>query len=421
MRRRLLSLGVLSTLVIGSLSPMVAQPAQAAGTVNGPLLNAGARTLDSVGKPPIPLPMDMRLGNSMDFAPDGASLVGEDFFTHAIIARRADGSTVSLGSYPVGSSPTFVSWAGGSGQYAVVVLTDTDSDVDTLWRYQTGSAPSRLATLESNGASEFAADAHSTRFVFEGADDDLMSIDTDTGVRTELTDFCDAVPDGADCTKGNGTTVDGVLDINPADGAILVSWSRMTETSDFNGFGWLTPGETTPTQWLDYSGQSYASGGIVSPDGTQVALPVFGSWTTTDTTQIRSAEPGAAVIGQLPDLHAAWQPCPTGSCPVFVGPTVPGAPKVGRAYPGATDTEITATVSWGTAPNTGPPVSHYQVDVARLTSTRTIAKHTRLTGPATARKGKFWLSPTRYKFRVRASNELGWGPWSAYSNIVRAR
>lgn len=378
--------------------------------------------LDGIDGSHRPLPADLYPDYKSDFSPDGASLLLDNPFSRSVIVRRADGSTYSLGTWTSGWFPSFTSWAGGSGQYAVVVLENDASTLLAIWRYQLGKAPVKLGTLPYT-SDTFAADAHSTRLVYQAPDSDVMSMNTGTGTVTALTNYCVPLGDGGDCQGGGGKTIDSVLDVNPADGRVLLAWSELTPTVHFNGFGWLTPGAPSPTKWHAATADSYALGAVVSPDGTLVALEApTNTGADSDYNEIRSAQPGGALLTNVKGgNHTAWQPCPNGVCPVFVGPAKPSAPQNVKAYPGATDPEVTAKVAWTPPATANPAVTGYQVNVVRVSSTGAAVSSKVFAGPATARNATFWLLATRYKFRVRAQNDLGWGPWSPYSNIVTAR
>lgn len=391
--------------------------ALAAGTTNGGLLATFTATLDGLDGSHIQLPADMAPSHLADFSADGASLADYAPFTRNIFVRRADGTSYVLGTVPSGQHVDFVSWAGGASQYVVVVMDDNATYKRSVWRYRQGLAPVKLLGGLSQNTLSFAADARSTRLVFQAPDSDLVSLNTDTGATTILTQYCTSDSTTSYYCDG-GAAIDEVLDLNPVNGSILVAWHKYTVDVSWSGYGWFTPGTAFPTQW--YAPANNPQGLLVSPDGSEVALQML-SGGVPKYSEVRSAASSALLTTVTGAVHVAWQPCPSGVCAVFVGPAKPSAPRNVTAYAGASDPEVTARVTWAAPTKANPAVTGYQVNVVRLSSTGAVVTSKVYTGPATARNATFWLLKTRYKFRVRAENDLGWGPWSAYSNAVTAR
>jgi hypothetical protein len=57
----------------------------------------------------------------------------------------------------------------------------------------------------------------------------------------------------------------------------------------------------------------------------------------------------------------------------------------------------------------------------RLNAANDVVARLTTTAPSSARSATVSLRTGRYKFRVRARNAVGAGPWSSGSNVVRSR
>ncbi|MDQ4086254.1 MAG: chitobiase/beta-hexosaminidase C-terminal domain-containing protein [Actinomycetota bacterium] len=101
----------------------------------------------------------------------------------------------------------------------------------------------------------------------------------------------------------------------------------------------------------------------------------------------------------------------------------PSAPRIDRATAGDPGGRTTARAAWR-APlaNNGGPVIAYRVTALRLRADNSVASRRvfQIERPR-ARALQMRLRDGRYAFRVRAVNELGAGPMSARSNVVRSR
>ncbi len=108
---------------------------------------------------------------------------------------------------------------------------------------------------------------------------------------------------------------------------------------------------------------------------------------------------------------------------LYVARTVPGRTAIRTAAPGRAGRPVTATARWGQpATDGGSPTLGYRVRALRINNVGGVigVKVSALRPPHT-RTFQMRLPKGRYRFQVAAVNDLGRGPWSARSNIVRAR
>jgi Ca2+-binding RTX toxin-like protein len=103
--------------------------------------------------------------------------------------------------------------------------------------------------------------------------------------------------------------------------------------------------------------------------------------------------------------------------------TVPGAPAIGLANPGAAGGALTASVNWAAPIDTGgAPITSYTVRALRMSANGAVLSTTTFTGvAATARTFSMTLPSGNYRFTVQAVNRVGAGPQSARSIQVAAR
>jgi Ca2+-binding RTX toxin-like protein len=103
--------------------------------------------------------------------------------------------------------------------------------------------------------------------------------------------------------------------------------------------------------------------------------------------------------------------------------TVPGAPVIGLANPGAAGGTLTASVNWAAPINTGgASITSYTVRALRMSANGAVLSTTTFTGvAATARTLSMTLSAGNYRFTVQAVNSAGASAQSARSIQVAAR
>ena len=160
-------------------------------------------------------------------------------------------------------------------------------------------------------------------------------------------------------------------------------------------------------------------GGLV--DGHRYRVTLWALYDTGATEQHSRGDPAV-----LDFTHAA--PPPTVQPPATTVPpppartaTRPGAPRIGRATPGAPGGRVTATARWTAAPNGGSPVTAYKVVALRMSTTGRVVRRTGFTAAASARTKVVRLPKGRYRFTVAAVNRIGTGRASARSGLVAAR
>ena len=103
--------------------------------------------------------------------------------------------------------------------------------------------------------------------------------------------------------------------------------------------------------------------------------------------------------------------------------TVPGAPQIGQAQPGAPGGQLGAVAKWGApASNGGSAITGYIVYAYRVVNCRNVETMVSPRIVASARSYNFVLDHSgKWRFRVVAKNQLGNSAFSGYSNIVAGR
>ena len=101
----------------------------------------------------------------------------------------------------------------------------------------------------------------------------------------------------------------------------------------------------------------------------------------------------------------------------------PGPPRIGTAQWGWVGWRLTAVARWTAPVSTGgSAITGYVVTAIRINSNGTLGRRTTSrVQPARARYLNMPLPAGRYRFVVRARNNVGLSPASARSNLVRAR
>ncbi|MCW2814345.1 MAG: Fibronectin type domain protein, partial [Nocardioides sp.] len=100
--------------------------------------------------------------------------------------------------------------------------------------------------------------------------------------------------------------------------------------------------------------------------------------------------------------------------------TVPAAPRIGRATPGAAGGTRTAIVAWAPTSTGGSTITSYLVLAYKYSGSRVVATRTFKAG-ASVRRGQVPVGAGVWRFRVRALNAVGRSRPSGLSNAVTAR
>ncbi|HYG94302.1 MAG TPA: fibronectin type III domain-containing protein [Nocardioides sp.] len=108
--------------------------------------------------------------------------------------------------------------------------------------------------------------------------------------------------------------------------------------------------------------------------------------------------------------------------PPVLDPERPERPSIVDVVPGERGGERTATVSWEPPANAGAAaITGYQLRAFKIRRGRVVQKTISDVLPADTRDATWSESGGKYRFTVRAVNELGNGLWSSRSDIVRIR
>jgi len=133
-------------------------------------------------------------------------------------------------------------------------------------------------------------------------------------------------------------------------------------------------------------------------------------------------QPGATDNVAVQAVNATGEGAPA-AVAVKVPATKPGRTRIGRAASGARGGKVTAVARWS-APvsNGGAKVNGYRVYGYRVNDRGAVVQTVRSSvRSAGARTWQPTLRKGRWKFAVRARNQVGWGRISARSNTVTAR
>ena len=412
-----------ATVLLGSW-PTAPVRADGAATLHGRLLseqeNLGGvlvQHLDAMDGSQVRLPFIP--GPEADVSSDGARIAyagvtrdAAGVQRDAVLVRSAAGSTAVLGLLVADG----VRWSGDGSD--VVASVEDGGGAWSLWRLTPGHSPVRLLqTPAGEPGSSFDVDPHSNLVTYV-RNQDVYGVDAISGATSRLTHQCST----SGCA---GAYAFEELDWSPTGGRLLVRY-RQTDPADLtthDHLGWLAPGQEDPVATRDFADNEYAGHPLVSADGQLVAWQIeSGVVTDQGTTQVMAADGGP--VTTLGSTHIAWQACPGGSCPAFAAASGPGAvpsrARIGRASAGSAGGRATARATWR-APAGGAGVTSYRLDAMRLSASNRVVGHVQLTKGRTVRAATVPLRAGRYRFRVRAVNAAGAGPWSSGSNIVRSR
>ncbi len=351
------------------------------------------------------------------FSPDGASLAFVDGSPPKLRVQHPDGTVTLLGGAPgtglrLAGGP--VAWSDDGSYVVASVIDDVEGD-PSLWRYQQGHAPALVRSWSGYVYVAVLGIRPGTDLLTYAMDGDLYTVDALTGENVRWTHNCDA----GECTSGYYMLAGDW----PASGdRLLVDYIT---ADDVHHLGWLSPGSEVPEKIRDVNSQWQDSvGPIVAPDGSSVAwtyVPRYEPNGLPYETHVQSIAGGAVLTMPAP-YYSDWQPCPNGVCPTFVVPkTLPGAPKIGTASPGPVGGRLTARVSWRLGNNLAPDLTGFVVQAQKVNASGAVVRRISAARAATVRAAVLALPKGRFKFRVRARNADGLGPWSANSNVVRSR
>jgi hypothetical protein len=210
-------------------------------------------------------------------------------------------------------------------------------------------------------------------------------------------------------------------------GEALLGWAAPLDQGGgaFTGYDLqVTPlepaGDPRPAEWVAASeGTTRFVGGLV--EGQRYRVTLWALYDNGPDDQHARGDP--AVLDFTFALPPTVQP-PTGTTlppPAPRTATRPGAPRIGRATPGAAGGRVTATARWSAAPSGGSPVTAYKVVALRMSATGHVVRRTGFTAAAAARAKVVRLPKGRYRFTVAAVNRVGTGRASARSGLVAAR
>src|SRR5215470_3490908 len=161
---------------------------------------------------------------------------------------------------------------------------------------------------------------------------------------------------------------------------------------------------------------------VLDSAGTQVGAlrPAAATATSLAVTGLTN---GASYRFQVAAANAAGTGPDSALSAVVIPATVPGAPVIGTAAPGAAGGAVTATAHWNPpASDGGSAVTGYRVRALRMSATGTVlAVTTSAVQPGSARQLTMTLPAGTYRFTVQAINKAGPGPKSARSNPVAAQ
>jgi FtsP/CotA-like multicopper oxidase with cupredoxin domain len=194
--------------------------------------------------------------------------------------------------------------------------------------------------------------------------------------------------------------------------AQILNWTDGTPVSYTNPASW-SAGSDPGTSEIGFriERQDISNAGVTSPYAV-VTTALANTTTYTDTT----ATLGLRYRYRVVAFNAAGD---SPSTPLSVGPAIsaPGAPIIGVASPASTS----ATVRWSPPVDAGgSPITGYSVRVV-LNGTNTQVGALRTTNGSTTQLGISGLTNgTAYQFQVSATNAIGTGPYSGFSNPITA-
>jgi hypothetical protein len=178
-----------------------------------------------------------------------------------------------------------------------------------------------------------------------------------------------------------------------------------------------TAGSTATVEWTApaSAGTSSITHYVVTRDGAAPVAVTGQAYTFT------GLQPGAIDNVAVQAVNLAGEGAPA-AVRVKVPAAKPGRARIRSAGSGATGGKVTAVARWQPPRSDGGArVTTYRVYGYRMNARGVFVQKVASVRTATARSWQPTLSRGRWKFAVRARNNVGWGPFSGRSNTVTAR
>jgi hypothetical protein len=389
---------LLTVLVLAPLSP--ARSAEPRPTP-GPLLGAAERTfLDGTRDP---------LGSGItagEFSPDGTAIAFE--LALNIVGHWTNDGTfgVMQGELPfLPGDPDLrlavaeLRW-GGNGKYVVVGVVDRFDGGHWFWRFSPDRDPRELTPDKLDGRPVFDTDTdrRSAAYVFvENGDLFVASARTDDEpeeVPTRRARDITGVTYSAD-----GDDLYLLYDGGATLGVVEATGGRVRVIRDMTA---RRTGEDP-------------SRPMASPDGRYLAWNTENAGGQTRVVPLRNPSRRPIVLA---GKHWSWQPCFDDVCPKFGTPDAPPRPTATDGRPGG---RPTITARWSAPAAGSRPITLYELVATRIEDTGAVVRRVDTSAPPDVRSLRWHLDKGRYRFRVRALNDVGPGAWSRASLVVRSR